>query len=134
MKYLLDTNAWIELLNNPKGILARKVASRTPSELATCSVVVSELLVGVYKSPKPAANLALVQQIVAQFRCLPFDETSADHYALIRAHLEAIGQPIGPYDTHIAGIAKQHGLVVITHNVAEFSRVPALAVEDWMIP
>jgi tRNA(fMet)-specific endonuclease VapC len=134
MKYLLDTNAWIALLNYPSGAVAKKLQSHFPSDVATNSVVISELLVGVYKSMLPAANLALVQQILGQFKCLVFDEVSADHYAKIRAHLESIGMPIGPYDMQIAAIAKQHGLTVVTNNFAEFSRVPGLLVEDWSLP
>ena len=133
MKYLLDTNAWIEFLNKPNGVLATRVAKHAPHEIAANSVVISELLVGCYKSSQQAANLALVQQILLQFMCLTFDETSADHYARIRVHLESIGQPIGPHDTQIAAIAKQHGLIVVTNNVSEFSRVPGLVVEDWSI-
>jgi tRNA(fMet)-specific endonuclease VapC len=134
MKYLLDTNAWIEVLNRPKSVLALKLASQPPSEVAMCSVVLSELLVGAYKGSQQVANMALIQQLVLQFVCLPFNEVSADHYARIRSHLESIGQWIGPYDLQIAAIAKQHGLTVVTHNISEFSRVQGLIVEDWLIP
>jgi tRNA(fMet)-specific endonuclease VapC len=48
--------------------------------------------------------------------------------------LEKLGQPIGPYDLHIAAIALQNGLIVVSHNVAELSRVPGLTIEDWMGP
>jgi tRNA(fMet)-specific endonuclease VapC len=134
MKYLLDTNAWIEFLNHPQGTLAARVAGHPPAEIALCSIVLSELLVGVFKSSQKAANVALIQQVVLQFICLPFDNDSAEHYARIRSHLESIGQPIGPYDMQIAGIAKQHALTVVTHNISEFTRVPGLPVEDWLIP
>jgi tRNA(fMet)-specific endonuclease VapC len=134
MKYLLDTNAWIEVLNNPKGSLAVKLAGHTPTDIALCSVVLGELLVGAYKSSKPAANLALINQLIQQFACLPFDANSADPYAQIRSHLEKLGQSIGPYDLQIAAIALRNGLITVTHNVAEFSRVPGLSVEDWLGP
>lgn len=134
MKYLRDTNAWIEILNRPQGQLATKLAGHAPSEIALCSVALAELLVGAYKSSRSSANLTLVQQLVRQFICLAFEEASADRYAQIRARLEMLGQPIGPYDMQIAGIALRHGLIVVTHNVAEFSRVPGLAVEDWLVP
>jgi tRNA(fMet)-specific endonuclease VapC len=134
MKYLLDTNAWIEVLNNPKGPLATKLAGHAPSDVALCSVVLGELLVGACKSSKPAANSALIHQLINQFACLPFEAGDADAYARTRCHLERLGQPIGPYDLQIAAIALQSGLTVVTHNVAEFSRVPGLTVEDWMGP
>lgn len=134
MIYLLDTNAWIEVLNNPQGHLASKLAAHAPRDIALCSVVLAELVVGAYKSSQPAANLLMIQQLTQQFACLAFDEASADPYAQARCHLEKIGLPIGPYDLQIAAIALQFGLIVVTHNVAEFSRVPGLAVEDWLGP
>jgi tRNA(fMet)-specific endonuclease VapC len=134
MRYLLDTNAWIEVLNNPKGSVATELSSHAPSEVGLCSVVLGELLVGAYKSSQVAANLALIHQLVRQFACVAFDESSAHPYAQIRSHLEKQGNSIGPYDLQIAAIALQHGLTVVTHNIAEFSRVPGMIVEDWLQP
>jgi tRNA(fMet)-specific endonuclease VapC len=62
---------------------------------------------------------------------LPFDDEAAVVHAAIRRHLEAAGTPIGPYDSQIAAIALVHGLTVVTHNTAEFARVPELKLEDW---
>jgi hypothetical protein len=42
--------------------------------------------------------------------------------------------PIGPNDLQIAAIARANGLTLVTHNVAEFGRVPGLLVEDWQVP
>lgn len=39
--------------------------------------------------------------------------------------------PIGPSDLLIASIALHHRLTLVTHNVAEFSRVPGLHLADW---
>src|SRR5262249_32439381 len=109
MTYLLDTNAWIELLNRPKGKLATRLASHAPVEVALSAVALGELLAGAYKSSQASANLKSVQQLVSQFAGLPFDEICADRYGQIRAHLEKIGQPIGPYDMQIAATALRHG-------------------------
>lgn len=51
--------------------------------------------------------------------------------AEIRAALARIGQPIGAYDVLIAAIALANDLTLITHNVAEFSRIAGLRYEDW---
>jgi tRNA(fMet)-specific endonuclease VapC len=64
----------------------------------------------------------------------PFDRAAAGHYADIRADLERRGQLIGPYDLMIAGHARSRGLVVITGNLAEFTRVAGLRSEDWLAP
>jgi tRNA(fMet)-specific endonuclease VapC len=134
MKYLLDTNAWIDYLNSPSGLVGQKLSAQQPSKVCLCSVVVGELLTGAYKSSRQAANLALIALLQQQFVSLPFDDATADQYAQIRTNLEALGKPIGPYDTQIAAIALTHGLILVTHNTAEFSRVAALRLEDWTIP
>lgn len=45
-----------------------------------------------------------------------------------------VGQLIGPYDLMIAGHARSRGLIVVTGNLGEFSRVAALRSEDWLAP
>jgi tRNA(fMet)-specific endonuclease VapC len=78
-----------------------------------------------------ANNLKLVDELVAEYQSLPFDNAAARDYASIRAHLSATGQPIGPNDMLIAAIARSHGVTLVTHNVAEFSRVTGLSIDDW---
>lgn len=48
-----------------------------------------------------------------------------------RSYLAGLGLMIGPYDLMISGIALSNGLIVVTHNTSEFSRVPGLVLEDW---
>ena len=36
-------------------------------------------------------------------------------------------------DLHIAEHARSEGLVLVTHNVSEFKRVPALELENWVV-
>ncbi len=47
---------------------------------------------------------------------------------------ERSGQPIGGYDLLIAGHARSRGLVVVTANLGEFTRVEGLRAEDWLVP
>jgi tRNA(fMet)-specific endonuclease VapC len=65
---------------------------------------------------------------------LPYGAKAAQHYGAIRAALEKLGQPIGVNDLHIAGHARSEGLVLVTNNTSEFVRVPALEVENWVLP
>jgi tRNA(fMet)-specific endonuclease VapC len=50
------------------------------------------------------------------------------------ATLSQRGQLIGDNDILIAATALHHGLPLATRNVAHFSRVPGLTVEDWSQP
>jgi tRNA(fMet)-specific endonuclease VapC len=91
------------------------------------------LIYGVERSPAKhkANNQMQVEQLRQQFVSFPFDDAAAEEYGKIRAHLAALGSPIGPNDLLIAAISLAKGLTLVTHNTAEFSRVPGLSIEDW---
>jgi len=86
--YLLDTNACVECLRNRNAGVVARFQSCSPRELRLCSVVVAELCYGAYKSPKPAANLTLVQTFATPLISVPFDDLAADVYGRIRADLD----------------------------------------------
>jgi tRNA(fMet)-specific endonuclease VapC len=134
MPYLLDTNVWIVFLRGRNALLRQRVLAHPIGHLRLCSVVKAELIGGTLRSRRPAAERAKVDAFVQPYVSLPFDDVAAEVFARIRFHLESLGAPIGPYDLQIAAIALVHGLTLVTHNVAEFSRVPGLALEDWEIP
>jgi len=62
---------------------------------------------------------------------LPYGPKAAQHYGAIRTALEKLGQTIGVNDMHIAAHARSEGLVLVTNNIREFARVPALEAENW---
>ena len=63
---------------------------------------------------------------------LPYAPKAAQHYGSIRAALEKGGETIGVNDLHIAAHARSEGLVLVTNNLKEFERVPALETENWI--
>ena len=68
-----------------------------------------------------------------EYSILPFSSEDAVTAGRIRGYLERRGTPIGPYDIQIAAQGVSRGITVITHNIGEFSRVPSLSLEDWII-
>jgi tRNA(fMet)-specific endonuclease VapC len=132
--FLLDTNVCVQYLRGKNVLVRQRLAACPTHEVRLCSVVLSELYVGALRSAQPAKNRADVDQFTAPFARLPFDDAAADVYARIRHHLERQGTPIGPYDLQIAAIALANGCTLVTHNTAEFNRVPGLVVEDWEMP
>jgi tRNA(fMet)-specific endonuclease VapC len=131
MRFLLDTNAWIKLLNQQASPIKDKFGLTNPSDIALCSVVKSELYFGAYKSTHKNKNLDLLTTLFAQFISLQFDDAAAEICGNIRAQLSTLGTPIGPYDLQIAGIALSNNLILVTHNTKEFSRITGLRIEDW---
>ena len=133
MSYLLDSNTWISLLRwQNAGILAR-LKQHPIEEILLCSVVLAELWYGAERGDanRRTDNYAVVDELEVKYQSLPFDTHAARDYAVIRAHLSSAGQPIGPNDTMIAAIARSRGVTLVTHNTAEFSRVPGLLIDDW---
>jgi tRNA(fMet)-specific endonuclease VapC len=132
--YLLDTNVWITVLRQPTSTLAARFQAISPNDIRICSIVIAELLHGCLRSAKPAANRSIVHALLTPYTSLSFDDAAAGRFAMIRHTLEQAGQMIGPYDAQIAAIALTHGCTLVTHNVAEFGRIPGLVIEDWQVP
>jgi len=135
VKYLLDTNTCVQYLRKGSASpVSAKLATLNRADVVVCAVVVAELLYGALRSRDVAKSLGDVRTYIAGFKSLDFDGPAAEHYASIRADLAAKGTPIGPNDLMIAAIALAHGLTLVTHNTAEFSRVAGLTLEDWQTP
>ena len=131
LRYMLDTNLCIRVLRDrPASLRARFNAEA--DGLCISTIILTELLHGAGKSAKPDENRREVERFAARLAVLDFDADAAGHAAEIRTTLERRGQVIGGYDLLIAGHARSRGLVVVTGNVGEFSRVDGLRCEDWL--
>lgn len=97
------------------------------------AVTASELLHGVERTPPGSVRnhrSRRVEQVIEKFAVLDFDLDVARRHAVLWAHLKAAGTPIGPHDLQIAATALHHGCALATLNVAEFRRVPGLALVE----
>lgn len=131
MTYLLDTNTCVYAIKRWPGVLSR-LQSLSPDDVAISSITLAELWFGAAKSSKPARTRTSVNAFLRPFSVLAFEQDAAEEYAEIRLRLERVGRPIGERDLLIASIARSRRLTVVTHNLTEFGRVPALRVEDWV--
>jgi tRNA(fMet)-specific endonuclease VapC len=129
MRYLLDANVVILLLNDATSKLAQRVRREKPSDISISAIVAHELFYGAFKSRRATQNVALIDAL--QFAVLEFDKEDARQAGKVRALLASKGTPIGPYDVLIAGQAVARNMILITNNTDEFARVPGLRIEDW---
>jgi tRNA(fMet)-specific endonuclease VapC len=131
LRYLLDTNVLSALVRDPQGPVATRIDVAGESAICTSIVVAAELRFGAEKSG--SAKLSdRVDAILSALEVLPLEVPVDRHYATLRWALARQGEPIGPNDMLIAAHALCQGLTVVTANVREFSRVPALSVENWL--
>ena len=131
MTYMLDTNICIYAIKNKPEQVLRRLKENLGKGLCISAITLAELEHGVEKSAHPEKNAAALLQFLAILDVLPFDDLAAVEYGRICAYLQKRGTPIGTMDMLIAGHARAGGLTLVTNNVREFARVPALRVENW---
>lgn len=131
MKFLLDTNTCIAVMRGHAGAV-RRLGAHEPGDCAVSVVTAYELFTGVAKCREPERERAKVGRLLSFVPVLPFDESAAKRAASVRATLEFAGNVCGPHDLLIAGHALSLGLILVTNNVGEFSRVADLVIEDWL--
>ena len=131
-RYLLDTNILSDLVRQPQGAAARRIEEVGEETICTSIIVAAELRFGAEKSDSD--NLTdRVDLILSAIEILALESPADREYAKLRHYLMRNGTPIGPNDMLIAAQALGSGLIVVTANSGEFSRVPGLSVENWLI-
>lgn len=130
-RYLLDTNILSDLVRNPQGRIAGRIAEVGESAICTSIIVAAELRFGAAK--RGSARLAeQLERILSALDVQAFDAPADAAYAELRTRLEAAGNPIGGNDMLIAAHALAAECSVVTDNEREFARVPGLRVENWL--
>ncbi|HRK39573.1 MAG TPA: PIN domain-containing protein [Burkholderiaceae bacterium] len=134
-RYLLDTNTVSYFLRDHSPALTARLMGTAPDALAVSVVTAGELQFGLKKLGTGVRTTALATRLSKLLEAIatqPLPAEAAAQYGHIRAHLEAQGTPIGGNDLWIAAHALAEDLMLITHNLREFERVPGLRVESWV--
>ena len=130
-RYMLDTNIVSDLIRNPQGRAAKRIAKLGEDNICTSIIVAAELRYGCAKSGSKRL-LKAVEDLLGEINVLPFEVPADTEYGGIRAELEAAGKPIGGNDLLIAAHAYAAGATIVTANADEFRRVRGLNVENWL--
>ena len=129
---MLDTNIISDLIRNPQGRAAKRIAKAGEENICTSIIVASELRYGCAKRGSERL-LKAVEGLLAEIEILPMDVPADDAYGKIRSELEAAGKPIGSNDLLIAAHARAVGATIVTADTGEFKRVRGLKVENWLV-
>ncbi len=130
-RFLLDTNILSDLVRNPQGRVADRIAALGDEAICTSIIVAAELRFGAAKRASERLTRQ-VERILAVMDIQPFDAPADSAYARLRAQLEAAGSPIGGNDMLIAAQALATDCAVVTDNEREFERIGGLRVENWL--
>ncbi len=132
MRFLLDTNTCIYINKRKPPKVFDKFQTLEIFDVGISSITVAELEYGVYKSQRQQQNQSALSQFLIPLQIIPFDASATQTYGRIRAELEQQGIVIGSMDMLIASQAISLGLILVTNNVREFSRIPGLVLENWV--
>lgn len=139
MLAVLDTNHFRIVAEG--GLAAEKIdrrAAREGIDIFLSIITVQEatggwlgLINGMKAGRDQVRAYASFQKTVAAFRqfdILAFDETAAEHFHLLRSeHPQG-----GTMDLKIAAICLSCDAALLTRNLADFSNIPGLRVENWL--
>jgi tRNA(fMet)-specific endonuclease VapC len=130
-RYMLDTNLISDLIRNPQGKAAKRIAKVGEDTVCTSIIVAAELRYGCEKSGSKRLRKA-VEDLLGEIDVLPFDTPADAEYGIVRSELETAGKRIGSNDLLIAAHACAVGATIVTANIDEFKRIHALKVENWL--
>jgi tRNA(fMet)-specific endonuclease VapC len=129
--FLLDTSIVSDLIRNPQGKVARRIAEVGEKKVATSVIVAAELRFGAAKRGSERLTRQ-VEQVLGALEVLPLEMPADSAYGDLRAKLEAAGTPIGANDMLIAAHGLALGRTLVTDNEREFARVEGLDVANWL--
>jgi tRNA(fMet)-specific endonuclease VapC len=140
VKYLLDTDH-ISFLQQRRSLgfarLTARIQQFKPADFVLSVVSFHEQVLGAHSfinrahtKTDLARGYALLLEILEGFAMapvLPFDAKAIAVFDDLRQQRVRVST----MDLRIAAIAMSHGLVLLTRNVSDFSKVPGLVMEDW---
>nr|WP_228042092.1 MULTISPECIES: type II toxin-antitoxin system VapC family toxin [unclassified Tychonema] len=127
----MDTNICIYIIKRQPPQVLDKFRTLDLSEIGISSITIAELEYGAYKNQRTEQNRAAFNQFLIPLEIVPFDERATETYGQIRSQLERQGIVVGSMDMLIASQAISQGLILVTNNVRELSRIPGLIIENW---
>jgi len=133
MKYMLDTNICIFVINKNSDVVLEKIRTNKFKNLSISTITLAELEYGVANSTLKEKNSIALHKFLSNIRILNFDDNAAIEYGKIRADLKRRGKPISMMDSLIAAHAIASDQILVTNNIREFERVNGLRIVDWTI-
>lgn len=138
MLRILDTNVVSELMRPEPGagVMAWS-RQQSLGELAITAITMMEVRYGIAHLPDGTRKNDLearFRRFLAQGfggRVLPFDGEAAEFSAVMRAMRRRMGRPVGTEDCMIAGIARQHGAMVVTRDEGGFEGYGVPVINPW---
>lgn len=129
-RFMLDTNTISHIVKQHSAVI-RRLEVIPIASLCLSSITAGELLFGLEKRPAATRLRVAVNEFLRSVNVLPWDQTTAHRYGIVRAELERLGRPLASLDLLIAAHALAADAVLVTSDHA-FNHVAGLRIEDWI--
>jgi tRNA(fMet)-specific endonuclease VapC len=130
LAYLIDTNIAIHARDGTDAVLAK--LAEHDGEVLLSALSLAELQRGVYRDASLIAiRQARLEVLLRGLPVLPFDASAAVAYGRIIAQCGWARRR--DYDRMIAAHAISSHSILVTNNLADFSDIPGLSVENWVV-
>jgi tRNA(fMet)-specific endonuclease VapC len=128
MKYLIDTDIASYYLRG-KHNLVEIFKNKGPSDLRLSIITVAQMQVLAYKNPHSKINLLSISNLARWLGVLDIDRGTWQIFSKTKADADKRGRPRGDLDILQSSVAKQCGLLVVTHNTEHYKGI--VECEDW---
>jgi predicted nucleic acid-binding protein len=132
MRYLLDSDCLIDLLNEHPRVLAL-IPRLAATGAATSIICYGEVYEGILFGARRDQHEAGLSDLVRWVSVLGLDEETMRVFARLRGSLRAKGKPLADFDLLIAATAIRHDRALVTRNARHFERISELVVSDLRI-
>jgi tRNA(fMet)-specific endonuclease VapC len=133
MIFLLDTNAFSDLMRKHSKLDARMSSLPPADRVVICPVVRGEIRYGLEQLPQSRRRQDLENQaapLLAIIPCEPIPEAAGDFYARVKRTRQQKGLILDENDLWIAATALALGAVLISRD-SDFQQIDGLTVNDW---
>jgi tRNA(fMet)-specific endonuclease VapC len=133
MTYLLDTNAFSDLIREHPAFDKHLAELGEPDVIAICPVVRGEILFGLEKLEAGKRRQELetkANKLFSVIHCEPITATAADHYARVKVARQKNGLALDENDLWIAACALSVQAKLVSRD-GDFRQIDGLVVEDW---
>lgn len=130
MRFLIDTNIIIYSLKNA-GNVNDNFLKYKEEEMSLSVISYGELVFGAKKSGSVEKNLKTVEYIKSIFSLVDVTPDVMDVFGELKAKIQKTGRIIDDMDLLIASTAIAENMILVTHNMKHFEKIPNLQIQDW---
>lgn len=132
MSFLLDTDTCSAHVKGSRAVYTRFI--QYGGRLHISTVTLGELWAWVLRAKASPRRRQTLLDFLRDVHVVPVDEAVAQRFGEVRAWQLDRGLVTPDLDLLNAATALIHGFTLVTHNTADYAQVPALMLDDWLVP